>query len=83
MKPCKSPGKLVLKPLDRRIPLVYIGIKERMVNMFKFNNESTALSFRFRCSVPMRVVLGDDDCFWVTTPAVAARLEAGGHTVIA
>jgi len=47
---------------------------------YKFESRTLAYSFCYeRCSVPMRVILGDDDLFWVVTPADAARLVSAGY----
>jgi hypothetical protein len=51
-------------------------------NAYKFTNRTTALSFRYdRCTQPMRVILGDDDMFWVVTPADAERLLHAGYEI--
>lgn len=55
----------------------------RKLTTFKFRSLGNALSFRFRCKSPMRVVLGDDDTFWVMMPAEAAWLERRGHEMVA
>lgn len=49
---------------------------------YKFRELGLALSFQERCLRPMRLVLGDDEMFWVVTPADAARLERGGYELI-
>jgi hypothetical protein len=52
--------------------------------VYKFENLATAMSFRFeRCIRPMRIILGDDDRFWVVTPAQAENLTRTGYEVLA
>jgi hypothetical protein len=49
---------------------------------YKFRSRDHALSFRYeRCVVPMRVILGDDELFWVVTPAEVERLLAAGYEI--
>jgi hypothetical protein len=38
-----------------------------------------AESFAYRAIKPLRVMLGDDETFWVVCPADAARLERAGY----
>ncbi|MDO8615026.1 MAG: hypothetical protein Q7T33_04750 [Dehalococcoidia bacterium] len=49
---------------------------------FKFRELGSALSFQGRCLRLMRLVLGDDEMFWVVTPADAARLERLGYELV-
>jgi hypothetical protein len=50
----------------------------------KFHSRTRAYSFCYeRCIVPMRVLLGDDDMFWVVTPAEAERLLRAGYELAA
>ncbi len=51
---------------------------------YKFHSRTYAFSFRYdRCVEPMRVILGDDDLFWVVTPADAERLLRAGYEIAA
>lgn len=51
-------------------------------NAYKFRSRTHALSFCYeRCTAPMRVILGDDDLFWVVTPADAERLLRAGYEI--
>jgi len=45
---------------------------------YRFRDLGSAASFQARCIRPMRIMLGDDEMFWVVTPADAARLERQG-----
>lgn len=47
--------------------------------MYKFQSRKNAFSFANRCLVPMWVLLGDDEMFWVVTPAKAAKLFRQGY----
>ena len=47
--------------------------------MFKFHDYLNATSFADRAKKPMRIILGDDGCYWVVTPAEAERLVKAGH----
>lgn len=47
--------------------------------MFKFQNRTNAFEFANRCHKLMLVILGDDELFWVTTPAQAERLHRQGY----
>jgi len=46
---------------------------------FKFTIQTAAWSFADRCHKPHRVILGDDQQFWVVTPAEASRLVKAGY----
>jgi hypothetical protein len=46
---------------------------------YKFHSRTRAFSFRDHCAVPMRVILGDDEMFWVVTPADAERQIGRAH----
>jgi hypothetical protein len=49
---------------------------------YKFRSRTRAFSFCYdHCVVPMRVILGDDDLFWVVTPADAHRLLRAGYEI--
>lgn len=51
---------------------------------YKFRSRNHALSFCYeRCNAPMRVILGDDQLFWVVTPADAERLLRAGYELAA
>ena len=51
---------------------------------YKFHSRTRAFAFCYeRCSAPMRVILGDDDMFWVVTPADAERLLRAGYELAA
>ncbi len=45
--------------------------------IFKFNNLSTAINFTYRAA--KMIILGDDELFWVMTPAAAERLVRQGY----
>jgi hypothetical protein len=46
---------------------------------YRFIERGHAFGFAQRGTKPLRVMLGDDERFWVVTPADAARLERGGY----
>ena len=49
---------------------------------YKFRSRTHAFSFCYgRCTAPMRVILGDDELFWVVTPAEAERLLVAGYEI--
>ena len=56
---------------------------------FRFCDPAMAISFRYRCTRPMRAVNMDTGPetdvgeVWVATPAGAAWLERGGYEVVA
>jgi len=45
----------------------------------RFKSRELAFSFAYRAAKPMRVMLGDDERYWVVTPADASRLERWGY----
>ncbi|WP_155831794.1 hypothetical protein [Hylemonella gracilis] len=47
--------------------------------MFKFTKLANARSFANRAEKLMMIVMGDDERFWVTTPAHAERLVKAGY----
>jgi hypothetical protein len=47
--------------------------------IFKFNNLSTAINFIYRAIKMKMIILGDDELFWVVTPAAAERLVRQGY----
>jgi hypothetical protein len=47
--------------------------------VYKFTDRNTAISFANHATKIMMIVLGDDDKFWVCTPADAARLVKQGY----
>ena len=47
--------------------------------IFKFNNLSTAINFTYRAIKMKMIILGDDELFWVVTPAAAERLVRQGY----
>jgi hypothetical protein len=47
--------------------------------IFKFNTFSIATSFINRANKIWMIVLGDDELFWVVTPAHATRLLRQGY----
>jgi hypothetical protein len=47
--------------------------------IFKFNNLSTAITFTYRAAKMKMIILGDDELFWVVTPAAAERLVRRGY----
>jgi len=51
-------------------PSAYYYLLSRLAN---------ALSFTERCTQIMMIILGDDEKFWVVTPAHATRLIKQGH----
>lgn len=53
-------------------------------NAHRFRSRTYAFTFCYeRCTTPMRVVHGDDDMFWVVTPADAERLLRSGYEMAA
>jgi hypothetical protein len=50
---------------------------------YKFHSRTRAFAFRDHCVALMRVILGDDDLFWVVTPADAERLLRAGYEIAA
>jgi hypothetical protein len=50
---------------------------------YKFHSRTRAYSFCDHCVVPMWVILGDNDLFWVVTPADAYRLLRAGYELAA
>lgn len=50
--------------------------------IYKFSNLFLARSFANRAVKLMMVLHGDHDEIWVTTPAVASRLEKQGYEII-
>jgi len=42
--------------------------------IFKFNNLFTAITFTYWAIKMKMIILGDDELFWVVTPAAAERL---------
>jgi hypothetical protein len=48
--------------------------------MLKFTSRTNAIDFVNNHAVkPMRIILGDDELFWVVAPAVASYLESQGY----
>lgn len=50
--------------------------------IYKFHHLGTARAFVDRAIKLWQIVLGDDEMFWVVTPAHAARLERAGYEVL-
>lgn len=48
----------------------------------KFNNFSTALSYRDRTIKASVVILGDDGLYWVVNLGLGAWLERNGYEVV-
>ena len=53
-------------------------INGREIRGWAFRNLDNATSFASHATTPQRVMLGDDERFWVVTPADASRLERAG-----
>ena len=53
-----------------------IQIKE---TIFKFNTLGTAINFTYRAAKMKMIILGDDELFWVVTPAAGERLVRQGY----
>lgn len=53
--------------------------------MSKFNNLSTALSYRDHCVSPSMwsIIMGDDELFWFVTNREASRLMKQGYELAA
>jgi hypothetical protein len=51
--------------------------------MSKFNNLSTAISYKERCIEPSKwtIVLGDDELFWLVTNKEASTLIKFGYEI--
>jgi hypothetical protein len=47
--------------------------------IFRFNTMGAAMSFTERATKIWMIILGDDELFWVVTPAHAERLVKGGY----
>lgn len=47
----------------------------------KFTELASAESACENATQPLRIVLGDDDQHWVTTPRIAAELERLGYQI--
>ena len=52
---------------------------KRIETIYKFTEMANAISFTEHCIKIMMIVLGDDEKFWVVTPAHAARLVKQGY----
>jgi hypothetical protein len=52
---------------------------EITMTTFKFSTYATADSFRNRCVKIMMIVMGDDNMFWVVTPAHGEKLTRQGY----
>jgi len=52
---------------------------KRIETIYKFSELATAISFSQRCIKIMMIVLGDDEKFWVVTPAHATGLMKQGY----
>jgi hypothetical protein len=50
-----------------------------MTETYRFVSRERAFSFANRAAKALWVMLGDDERFWVTTPANCARLERMGY----
>jgi hypothetical protein len=46
---------------------------------FKFNSYANAQNFKNRCIKIMMIILGDDDKYWVVTPAEGEKLTRRGY----
>ena len=56
---------------------------KRIETVYKFSQLATAISFTQHCIKIWMIVLGDDEKFWVVTPAHASRLMKQGYEVVA
>ena len=52
---------------------------KRIETIYKFSELSNAISFTERCIKIMMIILGDDEKFWVVTPAHSTRLMKQGY----
>lgn len=50
-------------------------------HLSKYTELETAESACQHATRPLRIVLGDDDHYWVTTPRIAAELEQLGYQI--
>lgn len=48
----------------------------------KFTTETKARNFIYNASEMLFIVLGDDNKFWIVTPAAAARMEKAGYEIL-
>ena len=51
------------------------------IKPYKFSSWALAQSFIERCRKIYMIILGDDDKFWIVTPADAMRLEKAGYQI--
>lgn len=54
-------------------------LAEILKQTVRFTRRDLAFSYAQRAEKPLWVMLGDDERFWVTTPANCARLEQLGY----
>jgi hypothetical protein len=47
--------------------------------IFKFRNLTNARNFAERAKKPMVIILGDDQLFWVVSPALGEELLRSGY----
>jgi hypothetical protein len=47
--------------------------------VFKFNHLANARNFAERAKKPMVIILGDDQLFWVVSPALGEELLRSGY----
>ena len=52
---------------------------KRIETIYRFSSLANATSFSQRCVKIMMIILGDDEKFWVVTPAHATRLMKEGY----
>ena len=50
--------------------------------IYKFNHLGNAYGWMDHSVRPMRIIIGDDQKFWVCTPAVAERLLRAGYEMV-
>lgn len=52
------------------------------MTILKYTHEYQARRVVENASKMMMIVLGDDEKYWVVTPATAARLEKAGYEIL-
>lgn len=57
--------------------------KRLMTQVSRYNNLSTAKAAAKHCTKIRAILHGDDETFWSTSPAVAAKLVSMGYEIVA
>jgi len=63
--------EIEMKKIDKKLNEAY--------GVYRFHELANAIGFSQRCVRSMMIILGDDEMFWVVTPAKGCKLIEQGY----